>query len=354
MSDAAEIRAMLAETALRLFTDHVNPQQLDAAKRDGWSEPLWRELEQAELPLVGVPEAAGGAGGSLSDAAVVLRVAARHAAPVPLAETMLAGWLLAGAGLKAPRGALTIAGNPHDAVIAAREGATWRLTGSLKRVPYARAAKHLVLLSKGHVFAIEAAHFKVAPGRNLASEARDDVTLNHAVARAAAPVAIAFDALHARGALLRAVQIAGALERALELACEYARQRVQFGRPSRSFRPFSRRSRGAAAKWRQPSQRYCRRQVWSNGSPARPVMQPRSKPCSPWPAPKSARVTPHAKRWPSRIRCTAPSASPMNTRCITTRCARWPGARNLATRCTGRGNSGVRCSKRARTPAGLR
>jgi acyl-CoA dehydrogenase len=102
-NEASEVRTLLADTAQRLFADHVDQKLLDAAKHDGWSEKLWHELEQAELPLVGVPEAAGGAGGSLSDAAAVLRVAARHAAPVPLAETMLAGWLLAGAGLKAPR-----------------------------------------------------------------------------------------------------------------------------------------------------------------------------------------------------------------------------------------------------------
>jgi acyl-CoA dehydrogenase len=116
-----------------------------------------------------------------------------------------------------------------------KEGATWRVTGTLKRVPYARAAKHLVLLSEGHVFAIEPAHFRVTPGRNLASEARDDVVLNHAVARAAAPAAVTGEQLHARGALLRAIQIGGALERALDLACEYAKQRVQFGRKIAQF-----------------------------------------------------------------------------------------------------------------------
>jgi len=179
---------------------------------------------------VGVPEDAGGAGGTLSDAAAVLRIAARHAAPAPLAETMLAGWLLASSGLKATRGLLTVASTNNGAIQAVKEGATWRVTGTLKRVPFARAAKHLVLLAAGHVFSVEAMHARVTPGRNLASEARDDVVLNHAVARAAAPTAITPEQLHARGALLRAVQIAGALEGALDLACEYARTRVQFGR----------------------------------------------------------------------------------------------------------------------------
>jgi acyl-CoA dehydrogenase len=226
---------MLADSAQRLFTDHVDQKKLDAAKHNGWSEKLWHELEQAELPLVGVPEEAGGAGGTLSDAAAVLRIAARHAAPVPLAETMLAGWLLASAGLKVPHAPLTIAPVLDEKISTLKDGATWRITGTLKRVPYARAAKQLVLLADHQVFAIDATQCRITPGRNLASEARDEVILDKAVALAAAPTQITTEALHARGALLRAVQIGGGLEHALHLACEYAKQRVQFGRKIAQF-----------------------------------------------------------------------------------------------------------------------
>jgi acyl-CoA dehydrogenase len=245
MSSATEIRNMLCDAATRLFTDHVTQKMLDAAKHDGWSAALWHELEKADLPLVGVPEAFGGAGGTLSDAAAVLRVAARHAAPVPLAETYLAGWLLAGAGLKVPRGPLTIATVPGEAMSVVKEGAVWRVSGTLKRVPFARAAKQIVLLAPAAggdmVLTVDPAEVRsgcrIVPGRNLASEARDDVVLHHTAALAAAPAAagITPETLHARGALLRAVQIGGALERALDLACEYAKQRVQFGRKIAQF-----------------------------------------------------------------------------------------------------------------------
>ncbi len=235
MNESNDVRTLLADTAQRLFAAHVTQKTLEAARNGGWSEPLWQELERAQLPLVGVPEAAGGAGGTLSDAAVVLRIAARHAAPVPLAEALLAGALLAGAGLKAPRGVLTVAPDAGQQINAVKEGATWRVTGTLTRVPYARAARHLVLLAAGHVFSMEPAHYRVTPGRNLAGEARDEVTFKHAVARAAAPTAVTHEQLFARGALLRAIQIGGALERALQLACDYAGQRVQFGRKIAQF-----------------------------------------------------------------------------------------------------------------------
>lgn len=233
MTDTNEIRAMLATTAQRLFTDHVNQKVLDAAKRDGWAPALWEELEKAELPRVGIADERGGAGGTLSDAAAVLHIAARHAAPVPLAETYLAGWLLASAGLDMPRGAMTVSSN--NTVTATKAGAAWRISGTLKRVPYARAARQLVLVHNGQLLAIDTAQCQIKPGRNLASEARDDVTLNNVVAVAAAPTSVTAETLHARGALLRALQIAGALERALDIACEYARTRVQFGRKIAQF-----------------------------------------------------------------------------------------------------------------------
>lgn len=232
-ANANDIRDMLATTAQRLFTGHVDQKVLDAAKRDGWSPTLWEELEKAELPRVGIAEARGGAGGTLSDAAAVLHIAARHAAPVPLAETYLAGWLLASAGLDMPRGALTIASDA--AITVAKAGSALRVTGTLKRVPYARAARQLVLVHNGWVMAIDTAQCRIKPGRNLASEARDEVALDNVTALAAAPTPVTADALLARGAVLRALQIAGALERALDIACEYARTRAQFGRKIAQF-----------------------------------------------------------------------------------------------------------------------
>ena len=236
---------MLTAAATRLFTNHVNQKMLNAAKQDGWSSALWNELERAELPLIGVPEDAGGAGGSLSDAAAVLRIAARHAAPVPLAETVLAAWLLSSSGLKVPRGPLTIGSVLDEKLVAVKDGTTWRVSGALKRVPFARIAKQLVLLADSAsslmVVAVDTAVHptacRITPGRNLGYEPRDEVVLDNANALVAAPAGkgITRDSFQARGALLRAVQIGGALEQALSLACEYAKQRVQFGRKIAQF-----------------------------------------------------------------------------------------------------------------------
>jgi len=243
MNDAGDVRAMLIDSATRLFADHCDAGVLDAAKRDGWSPALWRIVEAAQLPLVSIAENVGGAGGSLSDLAVVLRIAGRYAAPIPLAETALAGWMLARCNLPIGSGPLAF-GPVHGETVAARQhGTQWSLSGSMRRVPWARIAQRLVVLVSGPagamVACVDPKLCQVSPGRNLALEPRDDVVLdNVAVAGSlVAPAAPGVDhaTLRRRGALARSLLMAGALERALELAVRYATERTQFGRKIGQF-----------------------------------------------------------------------------------------------------------------------
>lgn len=243
MSEQSEVRAMLAESAGNLFRDLVDPKLLADAKTAGWSGKLWRAVQDAEFHRILLPEAAGGAGGSWSDAAAVLRVAARHSAPIPLAETWLAGWLLTEAQLPVPGETLTVAPVRDEILLVRRAGGTWRLDGTASRVPYARIAHRIVLLAQGEdgdvVVCLERAQGDITPGRNLAGEPRDTLTFKRVGLAseqiAPAPRALTHEALMLRGALLRAVQIGGALEAALDLAVRYAQERVQFGRKIGQF-----------------------------------------------------------------------------------------------------------------------
>jgi len=243
MTALNDVRRMLVESATRLFADHVDDKLLAAAKRDGWSASLWHELEQAELPLISIPEDAGGAGGTLSDAAAVLRLAGRYTAPVPLAETgTLAAWMLAASGITIPRGALAV-GPVRDAdhVTARHHGGRWELSGTLARVPWARIASRLVLLADAPdgaiVACVDPVRCRITPGANLAGEPRDDVMLDRVAAETAAPAGPGVDreTLKLRGALARSLMMAGALERALDLSVQYAQQRAQFGRKIGQF-----------------------------------------------------------------------------------------------------------------------
>ncbi|GAA2579891.1 acyl-CoA dehydrogenase family protein [Actinomadura fulvescens] len=178
----------------------------------------WPALEEAGLTGIGVPEDAGGSGGTLAEAAAVLRIAAYHAAPVPLAETAwLAGPLLASAGLPLPAGPLTA------------------VVGEPRRVPYARSARRLVVLDAGRVSVFDLARAGITPGANLAGEPRDDVSLASVRPEATAPTSLTAADVRLRGALARAVQLTGAARRALDLTVRYAGEREQFGRPIGRF-----------------------------------------------------------------------------------------------------------------------
>src|SRR5262249_32261361 len=106
---AVTVDPLLLETAERAFADTCTTGAIQAAERDGWAPAVWDAIAGIGRPWIGVPENAGGAGGSIADAVAVLGVAGRYAAPVPLAETgLLAGWLRASAGLPIGTGPATV------------------------------------------------------------------------------------------------------------------------------------------------------------------------------------------------------------------------------------------------------
>ena len=218
----------LSDSAERLFAAHCPNAVVRAAEAGDWPEALWAAMTAAGFTAALLPEHAGGFGATVAEALGILRVAAAHAAPVPLAETMLAGFLLAGAGLTVPAGVLTVAPGQTDTL---RLGPGGRLTGQAARVPWGRNADVLVAAVAGRIACVPAAGFAVQHGANLAGEPRDTLTVDGLAETAAYPDGT----LRAAGAAVRTVQIAGALAQTLALCVEYAQTRIQFGRPIGKF-----------------------------------------------------------------------------------------------------------------------
>jgi len=236
---------LLLDMADRLFGDLCAPQRLADAEDGVWPAVAWQAVADAGLPHALVPEAAGGADVPVGDAFALLRVAGSHALPLPLAETMLAGRLLAGAGLAIPKGvgAMSVAPVTPDGgrLHATREGSrAWRLTGKLPRVPWGRNVDAVVTVadvgSRTCAALIPRSGFTVGAGENIAREPRDDLTVDVRLPDdAVRPSDIAPDQLFAIGAAMRCCQMAGALERVLRMTVQYAQDRVQFGRPLGKF-----------------------------------------------------------------------------------------------------------------------
>ncbi len=234
MNESSELRTILAEQVERLLADQCSREALLAADGGDWPEALWEACGEAMLTHVLVPEEAGGVGGCWEDAYEVIRLAGHYAAPIPLAEGILARALLARAGLEAPDGLLTIADGGESARL---EGD--RLTARFARTPWGARAQHLVTLVAGDrgpsvVLAERTALALEAEGRNTANEPRDDLAAN-GVTVANAPCNLADGALQQFGAMIRSAQIAGAVERVLALSVQYTQERVQFGRPLAKF-----------------------------------------------------------------------------------------------------------------------
>ena len=101
-----ETLVLLREAAERLFEKHCGAETMRRADGGEFPQALWRALTEAGYTAALVPESAGGAGLETCDALSLLFSAGRHAVPAPLAETMLAGWLLSSAGIALPEGHL--------------------------------------------------------------------------------------------------------------------------------------------------------------------------------------------------------------------------------------------------------
>ena len=213
----SEQHALLADTADKVF-----------AALSGDFAADWRAVEDAGLAAVMVPEAQGGFGGGFEDATIILHAAGRHAAALPMAETILAARLLAESGLAAD-GSLTLA---KDAGGKLEDGC---FTGTLSGVACAEDCARVIAIVEDQVISLACGEAEVVERRSDPADT-PYLTLRFAKAPvAAAPTAWTPHRLFHAMALARAAQIGGAITAALELAATHVNQREQFGRPLAKF-----------------------------------------------------------------------------------------------------------------------
>jgi acyl-CoA dehydrogenase len=236
----SEMRNDLLQTVDRIFDKHCPKPLRESAEAGEWPAALWRALEEVGLTRAALAEEAGGSGLEFEDAMLALRRSAYHGAPVPLAETMLAGRLLAAAGLTVPQGALTVAPvQTSDRLRFAQNAAGATLSGAAHRVPWGNLCTHAVVAGeldgKGMVGLVSTSGATRNVEKNLAGEPRVLLNFDATPLIALAALKDAGTRLEAEGALYRSVQMAGALERTLEYSLQHANERVQFGRSIAKF-----------------------------------------------------------------------------------------------------------------------
>ncbi len=237
----SESQNLYSEVAARLFSDLCPDSVLAAAETGGYPQELWAAVEEAGFASMLASEEDGGVSASPAEAVALLRVAGRFAVPLPLAETLIARWLLSLAGVKVGPGPLTVAiGNVNGPwTFTQRDGRTM-LKGQQCAVPWAASATAVVVVAphkdKTVVAVIDPGKLKIEARRNIAGEPRDDIVAK-AVAAGAVAELVAPDprTIFRMASLFRAALISGALERILDMSVRYTTERTQFGRPLSRF-----------------------------------------------------------------------------------------------------------------------
>jgi acyl-CoA dehydrogenase len=215
----SEQRVLLIETADRVLGT------LDASDFTA----AGNAVEAAGLTSVLIPETDGGFGGTWGDAFAVVRLAGRHATAFPLGEAILGAHL-------AREGGMDISG--IGSLAASVDGAfdNGTFTGSLTDIPWGSDVAQVLCFVAGRLIALDTrTASQVQPRANLAAERRDTLHFHKSPARSISFEGWDAERLFRVMALVRAAQIAGALDAALTLAVQYTRERKQFGRPLAAF-----------------------------------------------------------------------------------------------------------------------
>lgn len=234
MNNEQTIGDLLAEQVDRLLGREVTRERLIAVEQGTFDTPLWQSLEELGITLALVPEDAGGVGLGWEDAEPALRAAGSWAAPVPLAETLVAGWALGLAGIDNPGGPLAVS----DGIFQLDHQG--RLSGEDGLVPWIAHCSHLVTVAErdGERFIalIRGADLQLTSVETLARIPSARVVASTVAPAALAPAPLAGElGLKPALAAARAVQMAGILDRLLALCVEYGNTREQFGKPIGKF-----------------------------------------------------------------------------------------------------------------------
>jgi hypothetical protein len=172
-----EAQSLVADAATRIFRDLGDPQTINGIDDGSWRAPLWQALEESGLTTAWVSDELGGAGAGMGAGFAVLRVAGEFAAAVPLAETLLGGWLLEQGSIVLPGGSLSVAPTKRGDVITLNTDGT--LSGSARSVSFATEVDHLVVLAGDTVALVKRTDCAIQDGTNMAGE-----PLNHVNFRA--------------------------------------------------------------------------------------------------------------------------------------------------------------------------
>jgi alkylation response protein AidB-like acyl-CoA dehydrogenase len=235
----SEEQELLRDTFARLFAAESTPERVRAAEPSGFDASLWKTLADADALGLRVPEARGGSGAGLFDAVLLAEQVGRHLAPAPLVECLVATQALA--RVEAPF-AQELLGRAlaGDAVVTLALRSS--VEGDPQIVPAGAVADAvigidgdaLVVVTRGDDQPVALANLGDAPVArwSLSSAPRGG---ERVVLATGDDARRSFDMAREEWRLLTAAALYGLARRALDIAAEYASERIQFDRPIGAF-----------------------------------------------------------------------------------------------------------------------
>lgn len=217
MSERASIERTLAALFAKGDLDDGRADRWEALREHGLVQPFQAGAEH------------------WSEGALILDLASAYAPGVPLAENIVASYLLQAGHEELKPQRITWADPTYSTLSFAKD----QVSGRAKLVPHAAVSSHLMCeVSLGEARALvcmEMRGVEALAGENAAGEPRDELVIEDAPASMITNFEPALGPLFFVAALARAVQMVSLARRVLAMSIDHAQTREQFGVPIAQF-----------------------------------------------------------------------------------------------------------------------
>jgi acyl-CoA dehydrogenase len=232
--------SMIEQSAARLFAENVDKSLLERFESGQWPAKLWSLVEDNGLTLALASEVSGGIAASWAECYPIFRGLGYWQVPVPLADTMIAALLLSRAGLEVPNGPIALIDESQIAEL--KLGSDGTLSGKASNIAWARYCRSALISFPDRLVLVDLRPIQGPPGSGIATLTQYHNAAHEPVdalgfanvpcsAKAEQPFQGLANPLRTLAALGRSAMMVGAMEWLLEQSVQYAKDRVQFGRP---------------------------------------------------------------------------------------------------------------------------